>query len=130
MFAAPACPQPAARERTRPLDGLPPFPADGPPMPTHGRVRFRAVPATRLKRYARRALGTIAPVSAIAERTFVIGESRVVMLAAALPHGRRIPRSPDLIRLAIASGAGLRFRTIGRLSVIVLESPPAAECTP
>lgn len=130
MLSAPAYQASGSFELVRNSNFLP-GPITGAPLtPTASRARDDTAQLIRLKRYARRALGAIAPFSVIAERTFKTAESCITMLAAALPHGRRLPRSTELVRLAIASGAGLRLRSIGGLAVVVIEIPLAPECMP
>ncbi len=80
-----------------------------------------SAPLARMKRHARRALSQIAPFAAISERAFRHGDIQNILLAVALPYGKRLPRSPDLVRLAVANGVGVRFRAIGRLSVVALQ---------
>lgn len=94
------------------------------------RIRRLAIPlpqVTRLIRYARSALAIVAPRRPVAERVILLGGRRFVVLAARRAYGRQVPRSPDLIRLALGSGAGLQLRAIGRLAVVAIELPFASE---
>jgi hypothetical protein len=106
---------PPDRERLSPPSG------NAPGAPPAGNGHIEAAQLSRMTRHARRALSQIAPFAPISERAFRHGEIQNILLAVALPYGHRLPRSPDLIRLAVASGAGLRFRAFGRLSVVTLQ---------
>jgi hypothetical protein len=76
---------------------------------------------------ARRALKAVARHSSIALRRFDLADRSVILLAATVPHGRRVPRDAALIRRSLELGTGVQLRAIGRLAVVAIELPFARE---
>jgi len=76
---------------------------------------------------ARRALAAVAWHSPIALRRFDLADRSVILLAATVPHGRRVPRDAALIRRSLEFGTGVQLRAIGRLAVVAIELPFARE---
>ena len=76
---------------------------------------------------ARRALKAVARHSSIALRRFDLSDRSVILLAATVPHSRRVPRDAALIRRSLELGTGVQLRAIGRLAVVAIELPFARE---
>ena len=94
------------------------------------RLEASALGMSQLARAAEDAVRIAAPTSPVLRRSFDLADRRILIFAARVPHGRRAPREPGLIRLALELGTGLQLRAIGGLAIVAIEVPFVAESLP